>query len=46
VEFLTEEIIAEKKAEKLKGVPTMLNDFTVSLNGALVNMEKKDGDHT
>ncbi|KAH0949473.1 hypothetical protein HN011_004151 [Eciton burchellii] len=46
VEFLEEEIIAEKKAQKLKTVPTMLNDFTVSLDGAIVNLQKKDGADT
>ncbi|XP_072748136.1 complement component 1 Q subcomponent-binding protein, mitochondrial [Anoplolepis gracilipes] len=43
VEFLAEEIVAEKKAQKLKTIPTTLDGFTVSLNGAEVNLEKKDG---
>ncbi|KYM93578.1 PREDICTED: complement component 1 Q subcomponent-binding protein, mitochondrial [Cyphomyrmex costatus] len=43
VEFLAEEIVAEKKAQKLKMIPTTLNGFSVSLNGAEVNLEKKDG---
>ncbi|KAL6443628.1 hypothetical protein ACFW04_001628 [Cataglyphis niger] len=46
VEFLAEEIIAEKKAQKLKTIPTTLDGFTVSLNGAEVNLEKKDGTDT
>jgi len=46
VEFLAEEIIAEKKAQKLKTIPTMLDDFTVSLDGAIVNLKKKDGADT
>jgi len=43
VEFLAEEIVAEKKAQKLKMIPTTLDGFSVSLNGAEVNLEKKDG---
>lgn len=46
VEFLAEEIVAEKKAQKLKTIPTKLDDFTVSLDGAEVNLEKKDGTDT
>ncbi|XP_011629929.1 complement component 1 Q subcomponent-binding protein, mitochondrial [Pogonomyrmex barbatus] len=46
VDFLAEEIVAEKKAQKLKMIPTKLDDFTVSLNGAEVNLEKKDGTDT
>lgn len=46
VEFLAEEIVAEKKAQKLKMIPTMLEGFSVSLNGAEVNLEKKDGTDT
>lgn len=42
VEFLAEEIIAEKKVQKLKMIPTMFEGFSVSLNGAEVNLEKKD----
>ncbi|XP_006621860.1 complement component 1 Q subcomponent-binding protein, mitochondrial [Apis dorsata] len=41
VEFLAEEIIAEKKAQKLKTIPTELDGFKVSLDGADVNLEKK-----
>lgn len=43
VEFLAEEIVAEKKAQKLKTIPTKLDDFVVSLDGAEVMLEKKDG---
>lgn len=43
VEFLAEEIVAEKKAQKLKTIPTTLDGFAVSLNGAEVNLEKQDG---
>ncbi|XP_071648285.1 complement component 1 Q subcomponent-binding protein, mitochondrial isoform X1 [Temnothorax longispinosus] len=46
VEFLAEEIVAEKKAQKLKMIPTTLEGFSVSLNGAEVNLEKKDGTDT
>ncbi|XP_011172302.1 complement component 1 Q subcomponent-binding protein, mitochondrial [Solenopsis invicta] len=45
-EFLAEEIVAEKKAQKLKTIPTTLNGFAVSLNGAEVNLKKKDGNDT
>lgn len=41
VEFLAEEIIAEKNAQKLKTIPTQLDGFKVSLDGADVNLEKK-----
>ncbi|KZC11217.1 PREDICTED: complement component 1 Q subcomponent-binding protein, mitochondrial [Dufourea novaeangliae] len=41
VEFLAEEIVAEKKAEKLKTIPTALDGFKVSLNGAQVNLQKE-----
>lgn len=44
VEFLAEEIVAEKKAQKLKTIPTEINGFKVSLDGAEVNLEKKDKD--
>lgn len=41
VAFLAEEIVAEKKAQKLKTIPTTLDGFKVSLNGAEVTLEKK-----
>lgn len=43
MEFLAEEIVAEKKALKLKTIPTILDGFTISLDGAEVKLEKKDG---
>jgi len=44
VEFLAEEIVAEKKALKLKTIPTELDGFKVSLNGAEVTLTKDNGD--
>lgn len=44
VQFLAEEIVAEKKAQKLKTIPTEINGFKVSLDGAEVNLEKKEND--
>ncbi|XP_034941879.1 complement component 1 Q subcomponent-binding protein, mitochondrial [Chelonus insularis] len=41
IEFLAEEIVAEKKAQKLKTIPTELDGFKVSLDGANVTLEKK-----
>lgn len=46
VEFLAEEIVAEKKAQKLKTIPTDFDGFKVSLNGADVNLEKKQDNET
>ncbi|KOX70403.1 Complement component 1 Q subcomponent-binding protein, mitochondrial [Melipona quadrifasciata] len=46
VEFLAEEIIAEKKAQKLKTIPTELDGFKVSLDGADVNLEKTQDNET
>ncbi|KOC64698.1 Complement component 1 Q subcomponent-binding protein, mitochondrial [Habropoda laboriosa] len=46
VEFLAEEIIAEKKAQKLKTIPTELDGFKVSLDGADVTLEKKQDNET
>lgn len=46
VEFLAEEIIAEKKAQKLKTIPTELDGFKVSLNGADVTLEKQQDNET
>ncbi|XP_014211092.1 complement component 1 Q subcomponent-binding protein, mitochondrial [Copidosoma floridanum] len=40
VEFLAEEIVAEKKALKLKTIPTKLEEFKVSLDGADVKLTK------
>lgn len=41
VEFLTEEILAEKKAQKVKTIPTELNGFSVKLDGAEVELTKQ-----
>ncbi|XP_076666213.1 complement C1q binding protein P32 [Andrena cerasifolii] len=46
VEFLAEEIVAEKKAQKLKTIPTELGGFKVSLDGADVTLEKKQDNET
>ncbi|XP_019871906.2 complement component 1 Q subcomponent-binding protein, mitochondrial isoform X2 [Aethina tumida] len=46
VEFLTEEILAEKKAQKVKTIPTELDGFAASLNGAEVTLTKQCGDET
>ncbi|KAL2738208.1 hypothetical protein V1477_011567 [Vespula maculifrons] len=42
VEFLAEEIVAEKKAQKLKTIPTELDGFKVSLDSAEVTLQKKN----
>ncbi|XP_066584479.1 complement component 1 Q subcomponent-binding protein, mitochondrial [Prorops nasuta] len=42
VEFLAEEIVAEKKAQKLKTIPTELEGFKVSLDGAEVTLTKTE----
>lgn len=44
VEFLTEEILAEKKAQKVKTIPSEFEGFSVKLNGAEVSLSKKAGD--
>ena len=44
VEFLAEEIVAEKKARKLKTIPTEFEGFKVSLDGAEVTLTKADPD--
>lgn len=46
VEFLTEEILAEKKAQKIKTIPSEFEGFSVKLNGAEVSLSKKAGDET
>lgn len=46
VEFLTEEILAEKKAQKIKTIPSEFEGFSVKLNGAEVTLSKKAGDET
>lgn len=40
VEFLTEEIIAERKAQKIKTIPSEIDGFKVKINGAEVEMTK------
>lgn len=42
VEFLAEEIIAEKKAQKKNVIPTEIDGFKVKLNKADVELEKKN----
>ncbi|RZC35316.1 complement component 1 Q subcomponent-binding protein, mitochondrial, partial [Asbolus verrucosus] len=41
VEFLTEEILAERKAQKSKTLPSELDGFKVQLNGAEVTLTKQ-----
>ncbi|XP_073845806.1 complement C1q binding protein P32 [Musca autumnalis] len=41
VEFLTEEILAERKAQKTKTVPTTLEGFAVKLDGSEVELTKQ-----
>lgn len=43
VEFLTEEILAEKKAQKVQTIPTELNGFKVKLDAAEVELVKQNG---
>lgn len=45
VEFLTEEIVAERKAQKVKTIPSELQGFKANLNGAEVVLTKtSDGE--
>lgn len=46
VEFLTEEILAERKAQKVKTIPSELDGFKASLNGAEVTLTKKTDEET
>lgn len=41
VEFLTEEILAERKAQKIKTVATTLEGYAVKLNGAEMELTKQ-----
>jgi len=41
VEFLTEEILAERKAQKIKTIPTEVDGFKVKLDGAEVELSKQ-----
>jgi complement component 1 Q subcomponent-binding protein, mitochondrial len=42
VEFLTEEIVAEKKAHKPKPIPSEVDGFKVKLDGAEVELLKSN----
>ncbi|XP_018334609.1 complement component 1 Q subcomponent-binding protein, mitochondrial [Agrilus planipennis] len=46
VEFLTEEILTERKAQKAKTIPTELDGFKAQLNGAEVTLTKVTGNET
>lgn len=46
VEFLTEEIVAERKAQKVKSLPTELQGFVVKGDGAEVTLTKKLNDES
>ncbi|CAH1954909.1 unnamed protein product [Acanthoscelides obtectus] len=46
VEFLTEEILAERKAQKVKTIPTEVDGFNASLSGAEVTLTKQAGGET
>lgn len=41
VEFLTEEILSERKAQKTKTLPTALDGFKAQLSGAEVTLTKE-----
>lgn len=44
MEFLTEEIVAERKAQKTKTLPKEVDGFTVKGDGAEVVLSKKLAD--
>jgi complement component 1 Q subcomponent-binding protein len=46
VQFLSEEIAAECKAQKIKSVPSKIDGFDVKLDGAEVTLTKKAGNET
>lgn len=46
VEFLTEEILAERKAQKVKTIPTEIDGFKAQLNGSEVTLTKKTDKET
>ncbi|XP_059612380.1 complement component 1 Q subcomponent-binding protein, mitochondrial [Phlebotomus argentipes] len=46
VEFLTEEIVAEKKAQKVKSIPTTVEGFKVKINGPEVELTKEGDKET
>lgn len=43
VEFLAEEIVAERKAQKSKTIPAEIDGFKVKLDGAEVELIKDSG---
>lgn len=44
VEFLTEEILSERKGQKSKTIPTELDGFKAKLDGAEVTLTKEVDD--
>ncbi|CAG9864141.1 unnamed protein product [Phyllotreta striolata] len=44
IEFLTEEILAERKAQKVKTIPSEIDGFKASLKGAEVTLTKDAGE--
>jgi complement component 1 Q subcomponent-binding protein len=46
VQFLSEEIAAECKAQKIKSIPSKIDGFDVKLDGAEVTLTKKTGIET
>lgn len=46
VEFLTEEIVAEKKAQKVKSIPASVEGFKVKINGPEVELTKESDKET
>jgi complement component 1 Q subcomponent-binding protein len=46
VEFLNEEIAAEKNLQKTKSIPSEVSGFKVTLDGAEVSLSKTSGDET
>jgi complement component 1 Q subcomponent-binding protein len=46
VHFLSEEIAAECKAQKIKSIPSRIDGFDVKLDGAEVTLTKKTANET
>jgi complement component 1 Q subcomponent-binding protein len=46
VQFLSEEIAAECKAQKIKSIPSRIDSFDVKLDGAEVTLTKKTANET
>lgn len=46
VEFLAEEIVAERKAQKSKSIPSEIDGFKVKFDGAEVTLAKNSGKET